>query len=105
MKTIGQVCRDECIGGRVYDFCSFLEYVANRSITSYDGSGTFHDGENKTNKSVDVDELYFIIINYFYDYCYDEDDLYGIDFSDENMLPEELKEMKNKYPYIIWYNG
>lgn len=95
MKTIEQIRRDECIGGAVYDFCSFLEYVADRSITSYDGSGAFHDGENKTNKSVDVDELFFIIW---------KDDLYDINFSDENMLPEKLKEMKNKYPYVIWYS-
>lgn len=104
MKTINQIRREESIGGSVYDFCSFLEYVADRSITSYDGSGVFHDGENETNKSVDVDELYFIILNYFYENDYDEDDLYDIDFSDENMLPEKLKEMKNKYPYVIWYN-
>jgi hypothetical protein len=100
MKTIEQIEKET--NGKVYDFDTFLEHVMSRSIISYDGGGCFHDGENETSASVDVDELYFIFMNHLYDNGFDEDDLCDEEFEIE--LPDSLKEMKDKYPYVIWFN-
>lgn len=104
MKTLEQVKSDEKIG-EVYTFTKFMSYIVDRYITSYDGSGSFHNGDNKTDVCVDPDELYDILEMDCFNSGIDIDDVDGDDIEDGTYeLPKELKELENKYPYVIWYN-
>lgn len=103
MKTIEQV-RSETYGD-VYTFNKFLEYVIDKVITSYDGGGHFHDGENETNVSVDPDDLYLILECECFDNGLDIDDVDSSDLcSGIIKLPDAIKELRDKYPYVIWFN-
>ena len=50
MKTKEQV-QSECRGA-VFTLEEFYQYVKDGDFIPYDGSGYFHDGEKKTNRSV-----------------------------------------------------
>ena len=51
MKTIEQI-QSELTNGTVFTYEKFFQLVGDKYITPYDGSGYYHDGENKTNISV-----------------------------------------------------
>ena len=103
MKTIEQV-RSETEGA-VYTFNKFLEYVIDKVITSYDGGGHFHDGENETNVSVYPDDLYLILECECFDNGLDIDDVDSSDLCAGIIkLPDVIEELRNKYPYVIWFN-
>ena len=103
MKTIEQV-RTET-EGTVYTINKFLGYVIDKVITSYDGGGHFHDGENETDVSVDPDDLYLILECECFDNGLDIDDIDSSDIC-AGMLDftDVIKELRNKYPYVIWFN-
>lgn len=103
MKTIEQV-RSET-NGDVYTFNRFFEYVIDKVITSYDGGGHFHDGEKETDVSVDPDDLYLILECECFDNGVDIDDVDSSDlFAGIIKFPDVIKELRNKYPYVIWFN-
>lgn len=102
MKTIEQV-RSETYGD-VYTFDKFLKYVIDKVIISYDGGGHFHDGENETNVSVDPDDLYLILGCECFDNGLDIDDVDSSDFYTGIIkFPDVIEELRNKYPYVIWF--
>ena len=103
MKTIEQVRLET--EGAVYTFNKFLEYVIDKVITSYDGGGHFHDGENETDVTVDPDDLYLILECECFDNGLDIDDVDSSDLCAGIIkLPNAIKELRNKYPYVIWFN-
>lgn len=103
MKTIEQVQAETT--GKVYTFNKFLEYVIDKDLISYDGSGHFHDGENETDITVDPDNLYFILECECFDNGLDIDDVDSSDLCSGMIeLPDEIKKLKYKYPYVIWFN-
>ena len=55
MKTKEQIQAE--IIGDIYTLDEFIELINDGYITSYDGWGYFHDGENKTNFEVYDDSL------------------------------------------------
>lgn len=54
MKTLEQVKAEVPDWYRVYDRADFAERFKDGWFTDYDGSGVYHDGENKTDVSVFV---------------------------------------------------
>lgn len=103
MKMIEQV-RSETEGA-VYTFNKFLEYVIDKVITSYDGGGHFHDGENETDVLVVPDDLYLILECECFDNGLDIDDVDSSDLCAGIIkLPDAIEELRNKYPYVIWFS-
>lgn len=60
--------------GDVFTTEEFIEHIRTGLFTNYDGVGCFHDGNHEADDEVDCSDL------------------------------EYMLEMKDQYPYVIWYN-
>ena len=75
MKTIQEI-EEEYPWANVFTFDDFVRHVNNGYINSYDGVGYFHNGREETNIMVNI-----------------------------NQLRMGTAKMRERYPYICWYNN